>query len=87
MKVNGKESGNLATLRENGSCQNSCGSSSITCFVICLTCHAPHQLCSNVLELILELYCLCHRHSILCDLWSSVRLINHNIPSLLKKKG
>src|SRR5262249_33260389 len=75
-------SGNcLGALAYDGMSEKSSRSDAIARLVRRFGGDLAHHLRAHVLELVLELDLLRHRHTILSDAWSTERLVEHNIAS------
>lgn len=76
-------SGNtLDALLEDSSCEDGGCGSTVSSLIIGLGGYGLHQLSTNVLVLVRELYCLGHSNTILRDLGRTEGLVDYHVASL-----
>lgn len=56
----------------------------ISSHIVCVRGHLLYKAGTHIFKSVLKLNSLCYSHSILCDLWRPIGLLNNNISSLQK---
>ena len=72
----------LESLGDDGLCEDGGSSSTITCIIASLACHALDELCAGVLKLVLKLHLLGYGHAVLRYLRSTELLLDNHVAAL-----